>query len=348
MDAEALLNLLREIPSSSYAAVLGAVTAGVTAWLAARGLRGCGAPSARAALLWGLIAGLLTSALTIAMLDGHVQETPDVRPSELWWRLRPVYYAVLVSLLTVATATDLKTYYILDWTTVSGMVLGVAGATLSGDLQLCHIWVDWNAAVPQLRGPEIPGWLGSYPHWHGLAWSLCGLLAGAGITWAARWMSSLVLGQQALGFGDVTLMGMIGAFVGWQSVLIVFLLAPLCAVLVGLLVKLVSAKTYIPYGPYLALAALLVLFNWRTIWMFELNLAALPQAQDGLSTFALRRLFGDAVGLLILAGMLAGGTALLLGAWRVYLSIPVETRRGTAASAERPQQPVGSVQDEQL
>ncbi|MCA9055247.1 MAG: prepilin peptidase, partial [Planctomycetaceae bacterium] len=273
MNAESVVNALREVSLPAYAGALGLLTALVTGWLTARALRDCDVPSTSAAAVWGLIAGLVTVALTFALLEFKVQETPDVRPSELWWRLRPMYYAILVSLLTVATATDLKTYYILDWTTVSGMVLGVAAATLAGDLQLCHVWVDWNAEVPQLRGPEIPAWLGEHPHWHGLAWSVCGLLTGAGVTWAARFVSSLVLGQQALGFGDVTLMGMIGAFVGWQAVLIVFLLAPLCAVLVGLAVKVVSSRTYIPYGPYLALGAMLVLFNWRTIWLFELDLA---------------------------------------------------------------------------
>ena len=175
------------------------------------------------------MAGLLVGGLTFACLELRVQETPEVRPSELWWRLRPVYHAVLLVLLVICTATDLRTYYILDWATLWGMAIGVTAATLAGDLQLCHVWVDWNAEVPQLRGPEFPAWLAAQPHWHGLAWSLAGLATGAGVTWLARSISSLLLGQEALGFGDVMVMGLIGSFLGWQPVLIVFLLAPLCA-----------------------------------------------------------------------------------------------------------------------
>ena len=56
-------------------------------------------------------------------------------------------------------------------------------------------------------------WIKESHHLHGLAWSLAGLAAGAGITWLVREISSRVLGQEALGAGDVTLMAMIGAIV---------------------------------------------------------------------------------------------------------------------------------------
>lgn len=342
MNGDAILNALRSWPIDGFTAGLGLLVACATTWMTRHALRDCDSDPGWTPLGWGACAGMLAAGLTIACLQWHAQETPEVRPAELWWRLRPVYHAVLLALLVVCTATDLRTYYILDWATISGMALGLAAATIAGDLQLCHIWVDWNAEVPQLRGPEIPAWLAEHPHWHGLAWSAAGLAAGAGITWLARWVSSLLLGQEALGFGDVMVMGLIGAFVGWQPVLIVFLLAPLCALLAGLFVKLVSSRTYVPYGPYLSLAALLVLFNWRTIWMFEVDLTAQGRSSGGAS-FALRRLFGDGVGLLILAAMLVGGLVVLLGAWRLYLSIPVQSRRkesgpspAAAAASESP------------
>jgi leader peptidase (prepilin peptidase)/N-methyltransferase len=329
---DTLLAALRQIPISGLAAGVGMAAALITFPLTRRALRQCDAQPGWSPLIGSIVAALLSAGLTWACLAGKVQEVPEVLPSDFWWRLRPVYQSLLMILLVVATATDIKTYYILDWVTVGGMVLGVLGATIAGDLQMCHVWVDWNAEVPQLRGPEFPAWLSSYPHWHGLAWSLAGLVTGAGITWSARWVSSLLLGQEALGFGDVTMMGMIGAFTGWQPVLIIFLLAPLCALGAGLIVRLCSSKTYVPYGPYLALAALLVLFNWSRIWMFEINLAATDAPSHAAATFALRRLFGDGVGLLILAGMLAGGLILLLGAWRLYLSLPVEVGPKTSAS----------------
>lgn len=327
MGEDWLLPVLRAWSIVPWAVGLAAASALAAGLLVHQGLRTCGAAPGWGPFGWGIIAGGATWALTVAMLQYHCQETPDVRPSELWWRLRPAYHALLIVLLVAATATDLRTYFILDAVTCAGMALGVLLATLSGDLQLCHLWVDWNAEVPQLQGPYIPAWLGRHPHLHGLAWSSVGLLFGGGLTWGARAVASRLLGQEALGFGDVTLMAMIGAFLGWQATLIVFLLAPLCALAGVLASRLMSARAYLPYGPFLSLAALLVLFGWRTIWMFEISLVEARPGQGPQATFAVRRLFGDWQGLLLLAGMLIGGLVLLLGAWRVYQTIPVSRSR---------------------
>ena len=336
MISESIASFLRTLTVTELALGIGVLSAIAAAWFTRHGLKVCESPPWPDALLWGLIAGAVAAGLTVAMLQFHCQETPDVRPLELWWRLRPVFHAVLIVLLAAATATDLKTYWILDSVTLTGMVLGLGLATLSGDLQLCHVWVDWNAEIPQLRGPYIPAWLGDHPHWHGLAWSATGLIVGAGLTWAARIAAAWLLGQESLGFGDVTLMGMIGAFVGWQAAVLVFLLAPLCAIVFGLLVRLFYSRRYVPYGPYLSLAAVLLLFFWRRIWMLEWPPATEAAGRGVRSVFALRRLFGDWQGLLILAGMMGGGVVLLLGAWRLYRSLPtgdVIERRGRAGRA---------------
>jgi hypothetical protein len=76
----------------------------------------------------------------------------------------------------------------------------------------------------------------------------------------------------------------------------------------------------------------IVLFNWRAIWMCEWTLTdpAAPQA----ATFALRRLFGDVVGLGLLAALVGGGLVLMLGGWRLIRALPVETRPPTSASPE--------------
>jgi leader peptidase (prepilin peptidase)/N-methyltransferase len=329
MDVDAILNAIPGWTAWAPAVTIG-IAAALAAWpLTHWSLRACDAPSAWWPAAWGALAGLLCGALTLAVLAHHGQETPEVRPSDIWWLLRPAFHASLIVLLVAATATDLRTYYILDAVTVSGIVIAVAAAALSGDLQLVHIWVDWNQEIPQIRGPYMPEWISrenGYPHLHGLAWSVAGLIAGGGVAWAARRLSSLMMGQEALGFGDVTLMAMIGAYLGWQPTLIVFLLAPLCALAAGVLTRLVSSKTYVPYGPFLSLAAVLVLFFWRRIWMFEITLTQGARPGDRTTVFALRRLFGDWQGLMILAGMLAGGIVLLLGLWRLYLAIPVPVR----------------------
>ncbi|GIS60188.1 MAG: hypothetical protein CM1200mP2_24130 [Planctomycetaceae bacterium] len=104
-------------------------------------------------------------------------------------------------------------------------------------------------------------------------------------TWLVRSVSGLVLGREALGLGDVTLMAMIGSFVGWQPVLFIFLLAPFCGLVVGLLARVLTNRPFVPYGPFLAAAASVVLLAWRWIWLFP------PNSPRG--GFAVRNLFGE-------------------------------------------------------
>ena len=107
----------------------------------------------------------------------------------------------------------------------------------------------------------------------------------------ARGISSFVLGEEAMGFGDVTLMAMIGSFLGWQPMLFVFLLAPFCGLIVGVIAKSLLNRPYIPYGPYLSAAAMVVMLSWRWIWSWEPT----PRV-------SIRKLFGDLPSLAILAG----------------------------------------------
>jgi hypothetical protein len=69
-----------------------------------------------------------------------------------------------------------------------------------------------------------------------------------------------------MGFGDVTLMAMIGAFLGWQTCLIVFFLAPLAGVVLGLVQLVLRRGSEIPYGPFLCLGALAAVVAWASIW----------------------------------------------------------------------------------
>lgn len=293
---------------------------------------------------WGIIsavtAALLTVGLTFALLRWECQATPDVIPQPFWRDARVIYQSLLIILLVAATATDLHSTYITDSVVIPGMLVGIIGATLSGDLQVMHVWIDWNQEIPQLAGPYRPEWLAAHPHLHGLAWSATGLLVGAGLTWMVRGVSTFLLGQEAMGFGDVLLMGMVGSFLGWQPTVIAFMLAPLCALSVGLLVRLLGNRNHIPYGPYLSLATIIVMFSWRWIWMFELGLTEHATRDDRLATFALRRLFGDWLSLLAIVAITVIGLVLLLGLSRLYQLIPVDrSRRFSESSPPKPTEP---------
>ena len=115
-------------------------------------------------------------------------------------------------------------------------------------------------------------------HWDGLWVGLIGLLVGGGLTQTVRVIGSLALRREAMGFGDVTLMAMIGAYLGWQAAVLTFFIAPFFG-LTHALAKLFvfvgkklggressSADREIPFGPYLSMAALGLLLSWPWFW----------------------------------------------------------------------------------
>ncbi|MGL4593272.1 MAG: prepilin peptidase [Thermoguttaceae bacterium] len=128
--------------------------------------------------------------------------------------------------------------------------------------------------------------------------ALVGMATGMCLIWGVRLVGSAALKQEAMGFGDVTLMGMIGAFLGWQACVVIFFLAPFAGLLFGL-VNLVLGKGHaIPYGPFLCLAAGFTIILWRDIWEMTASI------------FELGSLLGVLLGIcLILLGI-------LLGLWR--------------------------------
>ncbi len=109
-------------------------------------------------------------------------------------------------------------------------------------------------------------WNWGGPHWAGLLTSLVGMLFGGGLVWSFRVVASSTLRQEALGFGDVTLMGMIGAFVGWQPSLLIFFLAPFAGVIVAVAQWVITRRHEIAYGPYLCLATAGLVLGWTHIW----------------------------------------------------------------------------------
>ncbi|HMO12932.1 MAG TPA: A24 family peptidase [Pirellulaceae bacterium] len=102
--------------------------------------------------------------------------------------------------------------------------------------------------------------------WDALFSSILGLAFGAGLTWVVRIIAGQALGVEAMGFGDVTLMGMIGAALGWQSALLVFAFAPFASILVALAILISTGEQRIAFGPYLCIAAVFVLFSWHSLW----------------------------------------------------------------------------------
>ncbi|WP_171183523.1 prepilin peptidase, partial [Alienimonas chondri] len=187
-----------------------------------------------------------------------------------------LHAAMLLSLLT-ASVIDLKRLLIPDGTTIPALLLAVA-ASVSGRIWLVPVWFEEGRIsrfAPVGARPDVepvPPWIYDHPHLHGLAASVAGIVAGAGVCWVVRWIGALTLGREAMGLGDVIFMAMVGAFLGWQPVLTVFFLAPVAALVVVVPAKLYDAATgranggEFPYGPWLALAAAFVVLFWQDVW----------------------------------------------------------------------------------
>lgn len=214
-----------------------------------------------------------------------------------WWfspvavqHWRYAYHLVLVLALIVATFIDFDHWIIPDSVTLPAMTVGVLGGWLLGEVYLVPVWFQNPRAMtfvdvyrilndgqppgdflPQwlslwLNFKGLPAWISAHPHLHGLLVSLAGIIVGGGVVWAVRIVGFWVLKREAMGFGDVILLAMIGSFVGWQASLVVFFMAPLCALAVVAVAWLVRRDREIPYGPYLSLATIVSLLTWKHIW----------------------------------------------------------------------------------
>lgn len=104
--------------------------------------------------------------------------------------------------------------------------------------------------------------------WAGLLTALVGLVGSGGIVWAVRLIGTAALRREAMGFGDVLLMMMVGTFLGWQACLIAFFIAPFAGFLVGVAQFITRRDDVIPYGPFLCLASALVVVKWGPIWVW--------------------------------------------------------------------------------
>ena len=149
--------------------------------------------------------------------------------------LTPVYL-LFAAALVMATFIDLDHLILPDRVTLGGMILGPV----------------LSFALPALQGQtdRLPA----------LLHSLIGLALGYGLLWLVATLGRLILKRDAMGMGDWKLLGAIGACLGAQAVLFTIFVSSLTGTLLGL--ALIAARrkalqSKIPYGPHLALAAVL-------------------------------------------------------------------------------------------
>lgn len=132
---------------------------------------------------------------------------------------------VFTAMLIVLFGTDFDTQRLPDVLTLPGIAIGLAGS----------LWLP----------PGI---------WD----SLVGIALGAGILLAIRWTWMRLKGVDAMGLGDVKMLAMVGAFLGWKQVWVVLVLASFAGALVGIGLTMTrgrSMQSRLPFGTFLAVAA---------------------------------------------------------------------------------------------
>ncbi|MDH5667020.1 MAG: A24 family peptidase, partial [Nitrospira sp.] len=97
----------------------------------------------------------------------------------------------------------------------------------------------------------------------GLMNGVIGLLVGGGILWFLAWISPYLFGKEGMGGGDIKLLAMIGAFLGWKPALMTILVGSLLGSVVGvtlIVAQVIKREDYIPFGPFLVCGAVVSLF----------------------------------------------------------------------------------------
>ena len=93
--------------------------------------------------------------------------------------------------------------------------------------------------------------------------SFLGIMIGAGVLYFVAVYYEALTGREGMGGGDVNLLAMLGAFLGWKSLLFILLVSSLIGAVVGIAVILFKGKDMkyaVPFGPFLCIAAVVYLF----------------------------------------------------------------------------------------
>lgn len=103
---------------------------------------------------------------------------------------------------------------------------------------------------------------------HPVVMSSLGILIGAGIVYLTGTVGDFIFKKESMGGGDVKLLAMIGAFLGYKQALLTFFMAPFFGLGIGVYVLIKKKDHTIPYGPFLSLAAFVSIFWYNDIIRF--------------------------------------------------------------------------------
>jgi leader peptidase (prepilin peptidase)/N-methyltransferase len=169
------------------------------------------------------------------------------------WRY-PLVEALTALLFTLTVArfgVTLKSAFLLTF---------LCGLVVVSFIDLDHQIIPNTITLPGIPLGLIAGLLVREPP---LLDRLIGALAGAGFLYLMLFYGGVVFGQEAMGEGDLNLIALVGAFLGWKAVVVTILVACFVGSAVGLALiafKRLGRRQHIPFGPFLSLGAVVGLF----------------------------------------------------------------------------------------
>ena len=197
---------------------------------------------------------------------------PKCRTAIRWYDNIPVVSYLLLGGRCRACGASISIRYPLI-EAATGVAFAVQAAASDGDVLLLGSRLLFTALLVALFGTDletqrlpnvltIPGTVAGvlFSVWlpPGLAASLIGLALGASVLLSVRWLWQRFKGVEAMGLGDVKMLAMIGAFLGWRQVWVVLFLASISGALIGIALaagRRGTMSTRLPFGTFLALAA---------------------------------------------------------------------------------------------
>ena len=157
--------------------------------------------------------------------------------------LQYLLFLLFATTLVTISFIDLDHQIIPDVLSIPGIVAGLAAAFIPGNVS----WFD----------------------------SIIGIIGGGGTLFLVGLIYEKLTGKQGMGGGDVKLLAMIGAWMGWRSLPFVLLVSSLTGAIIGSVFLLAAGKGYrvkIPFGPFLSLGALFYIFFGPQLTNWYINL----------------------------------------------------------------------------
>jgi leader peptidase (prepilin peptidase)/N-methyltransferase len=159
------------------------------------------------------------------------------------------------------------------WLFVSGLIVGTF---IDLEYMIIPDSITWGGMLAGLIASfAIPSLQNETNHTGGLVMSLMGLVVGGGSLWLVSIVGRWIFRKDAMGLGDVKLLAAIGAFLGWRAVLFTIMASSLLGSIIGVILILCKGRqmsSRIPFGPYLAFAAVLWVLWGPLLWQGYINL----------------------------------------------------------------------------